>query len=148
MKLGLDWDIIQEEEDFLKVLKRYILKFIYIGLLLFICYIISFNIEWTNIRRVWCLTPLSIILQWYLDGQFYLRRKSEYLEKTTDLLQVTDKDDLSNILVIFVYMTVKLIGYFTSQIIMHCCDVTVRNFQSGHNCKTLNWLRWFMKYFW
>ena len=45
MKLGLDWDIIQEEEDFLKVLKRYILKFIYIGLLLFICYIISFNIE-------------------------------------------------------------------------------------------------------
>ena len=148
MKLGLDWDIIQEEEDFLKVLKRYILTFIYIRLLLFICYVISFNIEWTKIRRVWCLTPLSIILQWHRDGQFYLRRKFEYLEKTTDLLQVTDKDDLSNILVIFVYMTVKLIGYFTCQIIKHCCDVTVHNFQFGNNCKTLKWLRWFMKYFW
>ena len=36
---------------------------------------------------LWCL----ITFQLYRGGQFYWWRKLEYLEKTTDLLQVTDK---------------------------------------------------------
>jgi hypothetical protein len=39
----------------------------------------------------WCLTPLSTICQLYRGDQFYLWRKPEDTEKTTDLSQVTDK---------------------------------------------------------
>ena len=63
---------------------------IYIPTKLFTICKFAWYIEGVRGLGLWCLIPLSILFQLFSSSLFYCRRKPEYLEKATNLLQVTD----------------------------------------------------------
>jgi hypothetical protein len=97
-------------------LKQEILKYMLRWCIHF-CYEMRAGLE------VWFLTPLSTIFQLYCGCQFYWSwwMKPEYLEKTTDLSQVTDKQMLY-----WVHLIISRIGThnFSEMICGYCNAIT------------------------
>ena len=59
---------------------------------------------------LWLLTSLSTVFQLYRGSQFYWFRKPEYPEKTTDLLQVTDR--FFNFLIFYLRITDTKLSFY------------------------------------
>jgi len=59
---------------------------------------------------LWCLTPLSTLIQLYRGGHLYWWRKPEYSDKATNLSQVTDCIEYTSLWAGFELTTLVVIG--------------------------------------